>query len=184
MSESERIAQLEAALERERHLKANRNAVANDLADKLEKAEADLSAAKAEIEQSHADAKTLAALHEAIVRGKDAEIEWLNKWGGEWHQRCLKEQRSEGMISEVRPNPGNEKGVQCELCGATLVCLSCGNHRPEATAEYLKALARNYVHAPEQWHQEFLEQALETLAARIGKGVRDERVGRNLGNKV
>ena len=33
------------------------------------------------------------------------------------------------FVSEVRPNPGNEKEASCEICGATLVCLSCGNHR-------------------------------------------------------
>ena len=37
-------------------------------------------------------------------------------------------------LSEVRPNPGNdgEKPQTCSICGALLVCLSCGNHRDEA----------------------------------------------------
>ena len=32
-----------------------------------------------------------------------------------------------------RPNPGNdgEKPQTCSICGALLVCLSCGNHRDE-----------------------------------------------------
>lgn len=35
-------------------------------------------------------------------------------------------------ISENRPNPGNDKAATCEICGAMLVCLSCGNHQHEA----------------------------------------------------
>lgn len=35
-------------------------------------------------------------------------------------------------LSEMLPNPGNEKGATCEVCGAVLVCLSCGNHREPA----------------------------------------------------
>ena len=32
-------------------------------------------------------------------------------------------------VGEVRPNPGNKADACCEICGALLVCLSCGNHR-------------------------------------------------------
>ena len=37
-------------------------------------------------------------------------------------------------LSEVRPNPGNDGASPqtCSICGALLVCLSCGNHRDEA----------------------------------------------------
>lgn len=38
-------------------------------------------------------------------------------------------------VREVRPNPGNEKGACCEICGALLVFLSCGNHGDERVAE-------------------------------------------------
>jgi hypothetical protein len=34
-------------------------------------------------------------------------------------------------VSEVRPNPGNEDAC-CTICGALLVCMSCGNHQAEA----------------------------------------------------
>jgi len=43
-------------------------------------------------------------------------------------------------VSEVRSNPGNENGAWCEICCATLVCPSCGNHRSEPAAPPSDAL--------------------------------------------
>jgi hypothetical protein len=57
---------------------------------------------------------------------------------------------SANFISEVRPNPGNEFAT-CSICGAVLVCLSCGNHRDEATAHLAERVKE-------------LEQALERIA--------------------
>lgn len=36
------------------------------------------------------------------------------------------------MLDEIRPNPGNPKDATCSICGALLVCLSCGEHRDQA----------------------------------------------------
>ena len=45
-------------------------------------------------------------------------------------------------VSEVRSNPGNENGAWCEICCATLVCPSCGNHRSEPAAPPSDAVTR------------------------------------------
>jgi len=44
-------------------------------------------------------------------------------------------------VGEVRPNPGNKADACCEICGALLVCLSCGNHRDENFARLTADLA-------------------------------------------
>jgi hypothetical protein len=46
-------------------------------------------------------------------------------------------------VSEVRSNPGNENGAWCEICCATLVCPSCGNHRSEPAAPPSDAVTRD-----------------------------------------
>lgn len=38
-------------------------------------------------------------------------------------------------VGESRPNPGNPKDLCCSICGALLVCLSCGNYRDERIAK-------------------------------------------------
>lgn len=37
-------------------------------------------------------------------------------------------------VGEVHPNPGNPTDASCSICGALLVCLSCGNHKDERIA--------------------------------------------------
>ena len=46
-------------------------------------------------------------------------------------------------VSEVRSNPGNENGAWCEICCATLVCPSCGNHRSEPASATQTRLCRH-----------------------------------------
>jgi hypothetical protein len=43
-------------------------------------------------------------------------------------------------IDRDRSNPGNESAT-CSICGALLVCLSCGNHRDERFADLESQLA-------------------------------------------
>jgi hypothetical protein len=50
-------------------------------------------------------------------------------------------------VSEVRSNPGNENGAWCEICCATLVCPSCGNHRSEPAAPPSDAVTQDIVMA-------------------------------------
>lgn len=45
-------------------------------------------------------------------------------------------------IGEVRPNPGNEQDAQCSICGAVLVCLSCGYHRDASVRVLEEALEK------------------------------------------
>lgn len=45
-------------------------------------------------------------------------------------------------VNDIRSNPGNEKAARCEICGAVLVCLSCGNHRAAAFEDKYNALWR------------------------------------------
>jgi hypothetical protein len=51
-------------------------------------------------------------------------------------------QRSVNHISEIRPNPGNESAA-CTICGALLVCLSCGNHRTESEQQVIATRMRD-----------------------------------------
>ena len=86
-------------------------------------------------------------------------------------ERTSAPEAASAHVSEVRSNPGNENGAWCEICCATLVCPSCGNHRSEPAAPPSDAVTRDVVtDAIEAWlncrggYRKSMTAALRTFA--------------------
>ena len=94
-------------------------------------------------------------------------------------ERTTAPEAASAHVSKVRSNPGNENGAWCEICCATLVCPSCGNHRSEPAAPPSDAVTQDIVMACcESYsnHDPWIPQGprIESVLRTFAEALRDE----------